>query len=195
MPPGSRPSKAALRKQFRSYRRSLSEDDYRRKSRSVADRTLALPEIRSADLLHVYWPQQESREVDTRPIIDTLHGLGTRLVLPVVTSFPPRAPAMEHQRYEGRAQLRLNRWGIAEPHDGAWVDPAALDAVVVPALGAGANGHRIGHGAGYYDAFLAPLSVPRIVLTYEGTFVEHVPSAPHDVPATLIVTESRACRP
>lgn len=193
-------TKAALRRQFRSYRRTLSGNAYVRKSRQIATRALSLPEVRTAKVVHVYWPLIERKEVDTRPLIRTLHAAGQRVVLPVVTAFPPDAPQMEHRVYCGDDSLRANRWGIPEPTAAATVPPSALDVVLLPALGAGTNGHRIGNGAGYYDAFLAPLAAsqtpcPRIVLTYEDTLVEHVPAANHDVPATHIVTESRTLAP
>jgi 5-formyltetrahydrofolate cyclo-ligase len=64
-----------------------------------------------------------------------------------------------------------------------------LDLVIVPALGAAHDGHRLGHGAGYYDAFLQSISCPRVALVYEACVVPSLPSAPHDVPMTTLVTE------
>ena len=65
----------------------------------------------------------------------------------------------------------------------------AIDAVVVPAFGAGRNGHRIGHGHGFYDAFLSEVDVPRICLIYHETLVPVVPAEAHDVRMTHLVTE------
>jgi 5-formyltetrahydrofolate cyclo-ligase len=109
--------------------------------------------------------------------------------LPVVTSFTNGTPSMTHRRYEGDEALRPNRWGLQEPIGTDAVPPDALDGIIVPAFGAGRNGHRIGHGRGYYDAFLADLGAPTIALVYDACLVDTIPAAPHDVPMSAIVTE------
>ena len=187
------PSKDALRQRFRAERAALSEPAYAAKSRAIADRAAALDVLSEARRVHAYWPMTTDREVDTRPLIRRLRNQGTDVVLPVVTQYPPDPPAMEHRLFTGLEATTENRWGIPEPTGTPVIDPATLDAVLVPALGAGRNGHRIGHGTGYYDAFLAPLAdrgVPRITLVYDTCLIDTVPADPHDVPITLIVTET-----
>lgn len=188
-------SKIALRQRFRDFRCSLTEDAYTEKSASIVQRVLRLPEVRSAEVVHTYWPLPERREVDTRPFIQALDEAGVQIALPVVTSYPPNAPEMAHRRYTGMDSLVNNRWGIPEPKGTPLVFPPDLDAVIVPALGADHAGHRLGQGAGYYDAFLSGVSAPRIVLTYADTLVHTLPAEPHDVPATIVVTESEVRRP
>jgi len=188
------PSKDEWRTQFRDYRRGLSADAYRARSALICSRVLAVPAIAGAATVHAYWPQTEAGEVDTRPLIGALRGLGMEVVLPVVTSYDPAAPEMEHRRYAGPSAMTTNRWGIREPVGTERVSPSALDAVVVPALGAGRNGHRIGHGSGYYDAFLSTIDTPRVVVVYERCLVPTVPANPHDIPGTQIVTEHDAYR-
>lgn len=188
-------SKVDAREHFREYRRSLTEGVYAQKSTSIVRRVLRLPEVRAAATVHTYWPLPERREVDTRPLIHSLNDAGVRIALPVVTSFPPNSPEMMHRRYTGMDSLVRNRWGIPEPHEAPAVYPSSLDVVIVPALGVDRSGNRIGHGAGYYDSFLSDVSAPRIVLTYADTLVERLPSEPHDVPATVVVTESEILRP
>lgn len=186
-------SKNGLREQFRAAREALSDAAYDAKSRAIAGRAAGLDALASAGRVHAYWPMTGDREVDTRPLLRHLRDRGTEVVLPVVTSYPPAAPAMEHRLFTGLDATERNRWGIPEPTGTPAVDPTTLDAVVVPALGAGRNGHRVGHGAGYYDAFLAPLAergVPRIALVYDACLVDTVPHDPHDVPMTTIVTET-----
>ena len=85
--------------------------------------------------------------------------------------------------------MRSNRWGILEPHGTPEVDLDTLDAVVVPAFGAGRNGHRIGHGRGFYDAFLSTIDAPAIGAVFAECFVDHVPADVHDVPLDMIVSE------
>lgn len=189
------PSKDDLRSQFRTYRRTLSDTSYSARSTLICSRTLGLSAVTKAATVHVYWPQIEDGEVDTRPLIEALQGQNTDVVMPVVTSHDPEDPSMEHRRYEGPDAMSVNEWGIREPDGTERISSDALDVVIVPALGAGRNGHRVGHGSGYYDAFLQTVDVPRIALVYEECLVPHVPADPHDVPMTIIVTEDSVVRP
>lgn len=186
------PSKEACRTQFREYRRGLSAAARQARGALISHRALGHPALASARTVHVYWPQLDEGEVDTRLLIAALRMRGTTVVLPVVTSYEPGAPAMEHRRYDGPGALTTNRWGIPEPTGTPCVSPDALDAVLVPALGAGRNGHRIGHGMGYYDAFLSEVDAPRIGLVYEACLRPRVPASPHDIPLTTLITERGA---
>lgn len=183
------PTKEEQRARFRAHRRGLTPSSYRARSTLIAHRAMALPSVATASVVHVYWPQVDQGEVDTRALIAGLRGRDATVVLPVVTSYASGAPAMEHRRYDGPRALTPNRWGIPEPVESPRVPPAALDVVIVPALGAGRNGHRVGHGSGYYDAFLSGLDVPTVGLVYEACLVGTVRAAPHDVPVSTIVTE------
>ena len=191
-------AKAALRRRFRAGRRALSPEAYAERSAMVVARAVALPELRAAQAVHVYWPLVERGEIDTRPLVRWLVGEGKEVVLPVVETFERAGrPSMRHVRYESEASLQANRWGVREPTGGETVPPERLGAVVVPALGAGRCGGRIGHGRGFYDAFLAGLvcrAVPRIGLVYADALVEAVPAEAHDVRLTVIVTERETVR-
>lgn len=183
------PTKDEWRSRFRDYRRTLPPDQYRAKSTLICVRALTLAPVAGASVIHVYWPQTDRREIDTRPLIQALRGRGATVVLPVVTSYDPAAPTMEHRRYEGPDALSPNRWGVGEPTGTARVAPDALDVVIVPALGADRTGTRLGYGAGYYDTFLRDTDVPRILLTYTECLVPTLPAEAHDVPVTRVVTE------
>ena len=182
-------SKAACRSRFRAYRHSLPKSSQQARSALIVHRALQHPVLASAQTVHLYWPQIEQGEVDTRLLIAALRIRGATVALPVVTSYDPETPTMEPHRYDGPDALTTSQWGIREPTTAPRLPPEALDAVVVPALGAGRTGHRIGHGAGYYDAFLAGIQCPTIGLVYHECLLPTVPSAPHDVALTSIITE------
>lgn len=187
--PSAPASKDEWRTKFRSYRRSLSERSCAARSSLIVHRALGLEAVAEADVVHTYWPVTDKREVDTRPLIAAVWGRGATVVLPVITSFDAESPTLEHRRYVGTDALTTNKWGIPEPTDSEVVSPDALDVVIVPALGAGHNGHRVGHGSGYYDAFLESLSCPRVALVYDECMASSLPNESHDVPMTTIVTE------
>lgn len=187
--------KAKLREHFVRYRRSLTDDDYEKLSAAIVERAADLPELRGAKTIHMYWPIIAEREVDTRPLIAQLESKDAEIVLPVVLNFDrTEEPALGHVRYPGSELLRTNKWGIAEPEHGRAVDVETLDAVIVPALGAGRNGHRVGHGRGYYDAFLSSVHGVKICLVYDACVVDAVPCESHDVAMDLVVTEREVVR-
>jgi 5-formyltetrahydrofolate cyclo-ligase len=182
-------SKDEWREHFRTVRRGLSRGRYAALGSLISSYVLALPPVARASTVHVYWPLPEQGEVDTRPLVAALRGQGKTVVLPVVTSYDPVSPTMEHRRYEGPSATTNNRWGIREPSGTDRVPIDDLDVVLVPALGVDRQGNRIGQGAGYYDAFLKQVDVPRIALVYDDCYVRQLPSDPHDVPVTAVVTE------
>lgn len=187
--------KAALRQRFAAYRAGLSAEEWARRSARIVARVQRLPEIRAARAVHCYWPAAAQREVDVRPLVERLHERGRTVAMPVVTSFEAGRPAMTARRFAGRAALRTNRWGLAEPEGTEVVPPRALDAVVVPAFGAGrGGGHRIGHGRGFYDAFLADVDAPAVCPVYDACLAEAVPAEAHDVAMDVLVTETRTLR-
>lgn len=190
--------KTEVRQRFDRYRRSLDEETYENLSHLAVKHLVQLPEIQRAKVVHVYWPMLERREIDTRSFIHWLKAHNKEIVLPVVLNFQRRRDAgqrLDHVRYPGKEGLRINRWGIAEPVDHHVVPLEQLDAVVVPAVGADREGYRIGHGYGYYDEFLAEITVPTVALVYDDCLVDHVPTEDHDRRVDVIVTERTVVRP
>lgn len=189
--------KEALRRQFRAFRAALSPEAYAARSAALVARAKTLPVLAAARTVHLYWPMTARREVDLRPLVDWLVAQDKQIVLPVVIDFtrgPGAACRLSHARFSGAEQLQPNRWGVHEPVGAETVPVSALDAVIVPALGAGRNGFRIGYGAGHYDAFLNDVDAPRICLLYAECLLPYVPGEPHDVPMDLFVTEDEVVR-
>ncbi len=91
--------------------------------------------------------------------------------------------------------LVAGRHGIREPAaDAPTVDPSAIDLVLVPGLAFDDRGGRLGRGGGYYDRFLAPLSVATAGVAFELQLVPRVPVESRDFPMGAIATERRFIR-
>ena len=69
--------------------------------------------------------------------------------------------------------------------------PDEIELIVVPGIAFDRNGNRIGRGQGYYDRFLAGYrhkGVPFIGLAFDFQVVQKIPSLPHDIPVTKLIT-------
>ena len=187
--------KDILRQQFDAYRRALSTSEHNSRSRRICARTKQHPAVQNAGTLMAYWPHVERGEVDTRPLIGACVAAGMTVALPVVTRFEAGNPAMEARLFSGTDALEANRWGLHEPVHGERILPADLDVIIVPAFGVDQHGHRIGHGSGFYDRFLGDLDCTTIALSFDACMVNDIPTAPHDVPATYVITETTTVTP
>ncbi|MGL4595594.1 MAG: 5-formyltetrahydrofolate cyclo-ligase [Thermoguttaceae bacterium] len=91
------------------------------------------------------------------------------------------------------------KFGILAPHDllqedeSRRVSPLEIDVMLVPGLAFDEQKFRLGRGHGFYDRFIAECrpDVRTISLAFDCQIVDSVPRENHDLPVSLIVTESR----
>ena len=187
-----REDKCALRARVLAARDRLPAAVRRAKSAAVGRRTVALPELARASVILCFASFRS--EVDTAPIVSWCLARETKVALPRVTG----AGTMEAFRVsDPAADLVSGFRGIAEPRDGLPpVDPATIEAAIVPGAAFDAAGGRIGYGGGFYDSFLLrlPETTPRIALAFDVQVVAAVPRDGHDLSVDAIVTESRVLR-
>ena len=134
-------------------------------------------------------------EPETLELLEELHGLGFRVVLPVCepdhrlawASWTPGV-ALERSAYAPVDEPTGPRQTFAA------LSPVAL--LLVPALGMDRAGHRVGQGGGYYDRFLAQHprdaadAVPRFGMVYRSELLPAgaVPTDPWDQPLDGVFT-------
>jgi len=184
-------AKAALRREMRELRRSVSPEARATASVAMCERVLALPELPGATAVLVYGAMPE--EPDPAPLERELRARGVRIAYPRVAG--PRLLTLHW--VDDPLELLTGAFGLREPapeHPEAL--PDAFQVVIVPGLAFDAGGHRLGFGAGYYDALLAalPAETLTVALAYDGQIVECVPRAAHDHPVRVIVTPTRTLR-
>lgn len=108
----------------------------------------------------------------------------------VVTRTPPHGPLTIHSLTN---QLEFHSFGYLQPReDSPQIDPASIDAVLVPGLLFATDGGRLGHGKGYYDRLLSSLRRRpySIGVTVDRRVVEKLPMTDTDVYMDGIATES-----
>lgn len=181
---GETDAKIALRAQMRRVRAAIPEGERRRRGEAIRERLLALPEIRRAGSVLVF--ASFGSEVPTRSLASDLHAARKRLSLPYLSG-----KAMEVAEVGPDDPLVPSAYGPQEPARRIPVDPAAIDAVVVPGLAFDRRGNRLGYGGGAYDRYLIRLrrEATLVGLAFREQIVEEVPAGPADVPVHLVVTD------
>jgi 5-formyltetrahydrofolate cyclo-ligase len=90
------------------------------------------------------------------------------------------------------SDLQTGKFGIREPRESCPIIPLnRLDLVLVPGVGFDLNGHRLGRGKGYYDRLLANTAGSTCGVAFDQQIVSQVPSEPHDVRLSCILTPTR----
>ena len=177
-------TKAELRKTYTEKRKTLHEAEYLLLNRQLCENFFMHIDLSFVKVLHCFIPITEKREVDTWLIIDRI-----RREFPHIRLSIPRISestnSLENFYYEGLHQLKKNRWGILEPHQGVPTPVEKIDIILVPLLAFDSRGHRVGYGRGYYDRLL---SLGRKDLQKIGlSLFEPVHSIPHE-PTDIALT-------
>lgn len=155
-----------------------------------------LEEYRSAETIAFY--------VDFRGEVRTRDAIQTALVDDRSVAVPWCADENRLQlaRLESLEELAEGRYGILEPTPHLQSLPArqmpieAVDLIVVPGVAFDLEGGRLGYGQGYYDRLLANAlkSTSIVGLAFQCQVIDRVPTAEHDVPMHVVVTEKQAYR-
>lgn len=189
-------AKKVIRARMKSVRGSYPRSSLVPKSAAIIERLLALPEVTAATGVALFWPMLERGEVDLRVLDERLRARGTRLFYPFLerTSRGYRTGFRESLA-AGDVVLRDGRFAEPPP-DAPEAQRGEVQVVVVPALAVDGNGHRIGYGAGYYDATLPDLRPPAVAVAvvYDFQLEGELPAEPHDERVDAVVTERRLLR-
>jgi 5-formyltetrahydrofolate cyclo-ligase len=184
-------AKASARKSARNARDAARSQSPGAARLAAAEALAVAAPLKSLGRVAGYLPI--GSELDPRPLILALHGLGVPLCMPVVVA--PDAPLVFRPWSPGTATAR-SAFGIDEPAAGEAVRP---DFLLVPLLAFDGRGHRLGYGGGYYDRTLAALraggDVRAVGYAYAAQQVERVPSGGTDAGLDAIITERGVIRP
>lgn len=154
--------------------------------RALDDRLRGWLGGRTESVVGAYWPVRG--EFDPLPALEAWRAAapGRRVGLPVVE---PVAKAMRFLEWYPGCPMGEDAYGIPEPRGTDPVSPALL---LVPCVGFGPGGLRLGYGGGYYDRHLAAAD-PRpatLGIAFAGAFVPELTAGPHDVPLDAVLTEA-----
>jgi 5-formyltetrahydrofolate cyclo-ligase len=130
------------------------------------------------------WPFQG--EFDARPFVTDLRRYGARTVLPAVVA---KSQPLEFREWWPGAPMATGVYDLPVPNGTPVLTPGAL---LIPALGVGSRGDRLGYGGGYFDRTLAALHPKPIAvgLAFELSRIATIVPQPYDVFMDFIVTET-----
>lgn len=180
-PAGATEAKAALRRRMAR----LPCPDWP----SLIQAFFTLPELKAARTVLLFYGV--GREPDTRELIAGLLQEGKTVALP--RCLPGRR--MEARAVTGLDDLRPGAYDIPEPVDICPViERDKIDLILTPNLCCDRLGYRLGHGAGYYDRYLAGYTGVTVALCPEEWLQEELPRDEFDLPVELVLTETRVRR-
>ena len=173
-------TKGQLRTQLLRQLKQQEEDARRQRSEAIRRKVFRLTAFRRAKTVCCYVALPY--EVQTWRLIEEMLLKKKRVVVPVVRPRSKRLALSEVR--DPAAELAPGAFGVFEPKRSARraVPPRDLDLVLVPGIAFDRRGHRLGHGLGYFDRFLArlPKDTPTVGLAYRFQLVDRLPAASHD---------------
>ena len=178
-----RQEKLRLRREIRSA--AVLPGEYRRwASERITEQVLALESYRKAGTVMAFMSLPE--EPDTREIIRDAAEAGKTVLLPRCIS-PEEMIALP---FTGWEHLESGWLGIREPEmpaEGTEIPEPEL--ILVPCVAASPDGKRLGHGAGYYDRFLAGRKAETVCLCFRRLAREDIPAGPQDIRMDRVITD------
>jgi 5-formyltetrahydrofolate cyclo-ligase len=155
------------------------EDDNRKITANVLDM------LNATNVQSVFVYISIGNEVPTHALIDQLLTKGIMVSVPRLID----RQIMIAVEFPSWQNLRPGALGILAPQSSS-PSPGPIDTAIVPGLGFSVTGKRIGHGAGYYDRWLAGHpDTRRIGIAYEQQILPQIPTDDHDVEMDVLVTQ------
>ena len=181
---GARAEKQRIRQEIRMISKGLSPEYRQEASREITLKVLKLPSWKKAKTVMAFRSMPE--EPDTQDLLETALREGKTLLLPRCLD----GQRMAALPVKDLAELRPGRMGIQEPpvpEEGTELPEP--DLVLVPCMAAAPNGIRLGHGAGYYDRFLAEHPVQTVCLCFRALLRSDLPAEDTDIPVDFVISD------
>jgi 5-formyltetrahydrofolate cyclo-ligase len=175
--------KKTLRRQLQAERQSLIDRHQRGMHLQEVLRVWLV--ARTDTSIGAYWPIKG--EFDALPALFRWSEADPkrRIGLPVVDKATKQ---LSFQVWYPGCEMEDDAYGIPKPKGTPVFQPTLL---LVPCVGYGPNGVRLGYGGGFYDRTLATLQ-PRpttVGLAYSQGFLPWLQAEPHDVPLDTVLTD------
>ena len=181
---GARAEKQRIRQEARIISGQLTPEYRQEASRAITRQVLELPFWKEAGTVMAY--RSMPSEPDTRELMEAALREGKTLLLPRCLD-AARMAAFPVMNPDG---LKPGALGIPEPEipdEGTEIPEP--DLILVPCVAAALHGVRLGHGAGYYDRFLAEHPGKAVCLCFRALLRAELHAEDTDVITELVITD------
>ena len=175
-------------------RRALTQEERDEKSRAICDLLIKhIKDPRYSEVRTIFSYRGTWDEVNVDAFNNWAEVQGYRVAYPI--SLPngimkAAVPAEENAWHRAA-------YGILEPvmENSKILEPEDIDLVIVPCVAFDDHGNRCGHGAGYYDRFMACMPPESLIMVaFEAQRSEKLITEETDIPVSTIVTETGITR-
>lgn len=180
-------TKDELRSKMKSRLRDLTPREYHDLNHSLYTNFLRLKLLNKSNYFMIYYSVRN--EANTVQMINYLLKAGKTVALPVCT----QGRDLKAVAINNLSQLQPASFGLMEPSPGSpLIANDQLQLIVIPGVAFDEKGHRLGHGAGYYDRFLSKTpNAFKLGLAYDFQLVPEVPAESHDIKMNGLLTPTR----
>ena len=171
-------------------RKSLTEEEHKKKSASITGHLFETEEFKKAQTVLLY--AATKTEVQTEECIKSILAKGKRIILPYCYSNSSEMGIAEIKDFS--TDIRVGEYKMLEPVDEIRNNflKSDIQLIICPGVGFDKNGARLGRGKGCYDAFIKELKekAPIVGFAYQCQMLnEDLPFDYHDIPMDMIITE------
>ena len=179
-----RATKQQVRQAMKTRLEAMTLSEFDSANALIRQKFLQLDIVCAANKIMLYYSVKS--EVETVSLIEELLQKGKSVALPRCIEGRNLRASFIHQLDE----LSPGFFGLYEPSRGEpSIEPGELDLIVLPGLAFDHCGNRLGHGAGYYDRFLAGVKHPyKLGLAYDFQLVSQLPVEPFDIAVNGVLT-------
>lgn len=178
--------KDALRELARERKKTVSKEQEQKANEEIQLRLLQSPFFLEAESIFSYVSVEG--EVDTKIILETALQMGKRVFVP--RCIPGKERLMDAVEIHSMEELSIQYFGLLEPKpEFPASEERNFDLSLIPCVMADRRGGRLGHGAGYYDRFLAKSQGKKLCLCFSWYLTEKIPMEERDIPMDALLTE------
>ena len=178
--------KKCLRKKAMEIRGGISKEQREKWDAAMYSGIFSSSFFLEAETIFTYVSMKE--EPDTGGIIETSWRMGKKVFVP--RCIPGKERRMEAVEIASWEELSPGTMGIWEPKkvvEGR--KERGFSLMLIPCVMADKRGGRLGHGAGYYDRFLASAEGVKLCLCYEALLYSKVPMEEKDIFMVYVLSE------
>ena len=177
-------TKHELRQKIKNLTENLSREYIKYSSEKIYSEFINSDDYKKSHTINIYI--STDREVDTHLIIKKALSDGKTVLVPRCEN----KTEMNAVEIKSLDNLVLSKFGIYEPKkDIPAYDKSEIDLCVIPCVSASKDGKRLGHGAGYYDRFLAGLDTKLICLCFKKLMSDDIQMNDYDICMDKVISE------